>query len=209
MSQYETDDEKVESIKKWWKENGMSVVAGVVIGLAGVYGWRAWNDYRGNVGAQASAAFEQLVASADAGQTDSAAKQEEILVAKYGSTPYPALGALVGAKAHYEKGDAAAAMAALQQVIAKAPDPAFRRLAALRLARIQFAEGQMDAAAATIDAHDDSQAFTGDFAVVRGDIAAARGEFAKARAEYEKAIAAGASLPQLIRLKLDNLPATG
>ena len=129
----------------------MSVAAGIAIGLAGVYGWRAWNDYRSSVGAQASAAFEQLVVSADAGQADSAAKQQEILAEKYGSTPYPALGALVAAKALYEQGDAAAAMGALQQVIAKAPDPALARLAALRLARIQFAEGQLDAAAATID----------------------------------------------------------
>ena len=207
MSEYETDDEKVESIKKWWKENGLSVAAGVIIGLAGVYGWRAWNDYRAGVGAQASAAFEELAASAAAGQLESAAKQEEILVAKFASTPYPALGALVTAKALYDKGDAAAAMAALQRVIGKAPDPALLRLAALRLARIQFAEGQLDAAVATVDAHDDSQAFAGDFAAVRGDIAAARGDRAGARAEYEKAITAGASLPQLIQLKLDNLPA--
>ncbi|MBS1202965.1 MAG: hypothetical protein H6R22_1474, partial [Chromatiaceae bacterium] len=49
----------------------------------------------------------------------------------------------------------------------------------------------------------------GDFAAVRGDIAAARGDIAQAREEYEKAIAAGSGLAELIRLKLDNLPAAG
>lgn len=209
MSEYETDDEKVESIKKWWKENGLSVAAGLGLGLAVVFGWRAWNDYRSNVGASASAAFEQLVVSAEQGQADSAVKQAEILSSEFGSTPYPALGSLVIAKVLYEKGDAAGAITALQRVIAKAPDPALTRLAGLRLARIQLAQGQADAAAATVAAHDDGKAFAGDFAAVRGDIAAARGDHAKARAEYEKAIAAGAGLPQLIRLKLDNLPAAG
>jgi predicted negative regulator of RcsB-dependent stress response len=72
-----------------------------------------------------------------------------------------------------------------------------------------LSNGQTDAAASTLAAHDNGVDFAGDFAAVRGDIAAARGDTAAARAEYEKAIAAGASMPQVIRLKLDNLPAAG
>ena len=209
MSQYETDDEKVEAIKKWWKENGTSVVAGVVIGLAVVFGWRGWTGYRDSVGAQASAGFEQLLTSASQGEIESATKRAELLHQDYGSTPYAALGSLVAAKVRYESGDVAGAIAELQRVIAKAPDPALGRLAGLRLARIQVAEGQLDAAQSTVSAHDDGQSFAGDFAAVRGDIAAARGDPVKARQEYEKAIAAGTGLSQLIRLKLDNLPAPG
>jgi len=209
VSEYETDDEKVESIKKWWKENGMSVVGGVAIGLAVVFGWRSWTDYRNGVGAQASAAFEQLMISAAAGEAESTAKQAQILDQQYGATPYPALGALVAARVLYESGDAPAAMTALQRLLVKAPDPALTRLAALRLARIQLALGQLDAAAATVAAHDDGAAFAGDFAAVRGDLAAARGDSAAARAAYEQAITAGTGLPQLIRLKLDNLPSAG
>jgi predicted negative regulator of RcsB-dependent stress response len=44
VTPYETDDEKVEAIKKWWKDNGISVATGVVIGLAVVFGWRAWGN---------------------------------------------------------------------------------------------------------------------------------------------------------------------
>ncbi len=209
MSQYETDDEKVEAIKKWWKENGLSVAAGVAIGLAAVFGWRAWTGYRDSVAGAASADFEQLLVSADGGAAESAIKQAELLRDEYGSTPYAALGALVAAKVQYESGNAAGAMAILQGVISDAPDPALATLAALRMARIQVAEGHLDAAAATVQAHDDGAAFAGDFAAVRGDIAAARGDTAKARDEYEKAIAAGSGLSQLIRLKLDNLPAAG
>lgn len=209
MSQYETDEEKVEAIRKWWKENGTSVIAGVVIGLALVFGWRGWIQYRDGVRAQASAGFEQVLASVDLGQTESATEGAERLNQEFGSTPYAALGSLVAAKARYEAGDTAGAVAQLQRVLAKAPDPALSRLAAVRLARIQVADGQLEAAAATVQAHDDGLAFAGDFAAVRGDIAAARGDLVKAREEYERAIAAGTGLPQLIRLKLDNLPAPG
>jgi predicted negative regulator of RcsB-dependent stress response len=209
VTPYETDDEKVEAIKKWWKDNGISVATGLVIGLALVFGWRAWGNYRDSVGSQASAAFEQLATNADAGQAEAVAKQAELLHQDFGSTPYPALGDLIAAKVLYEKGDSPGAIAALQRVLADAPDPAMSRLAALRLARIQLSDGQTDAAASTLAAHDNGVDFAGDFAAVRGDIAVARGDAATARAEYEKAIAAGASMPQVIRLKLDNLPAAG
>jgi predicted negative regulator of RcsB-dependent stress response len=209
VTPYETDDEKIEAIKKWLKNNGAAVVTGVVLGLAIVFGWRAWNGYRDGVGAHASAAYDRVVASAESGQVESATKQAELLGKDYRSTPYPALAELVVAKASYDKGDSPGAIAALQRAIAAAPDPAFARLAALRLARIQLSDGQPDAAAATLKSHDNGTDFAGDFAAVRGDIAVAKGDFKEARAQYEKALAAGPSLPQVVRLKLDNLPAAG
>ncbi len=207
---YETDEEKVEAIKKWWKENGLSVIAGALIGLGAIYGWRFWLDYRDSVAAQASTAFEQLLMTAGgATQAEGVAERADLIREEFGSTPYVALSALVAAKALYEAGDAAAAMAALEDVVADAPDPALTRIAALRLARIQVAEGQLEAAAHTITTNDVSPAFAGEFAAVRGDIAAARGDVAAARTAYQQAIEQGTGLSQLIRLKLDNLPSAG
>jgi predicted negative regulator of RcsB-dependent stress response len=206
---YETDEEKVEAIKKWWKDNGLSVVAGAVIGLVAIYSWRYWVDHRNTVAGQASSAFEQLMTAAASSKVDVVSKQATVLNDDFGSTPYASLGSLVLAKTLYEAGKAQEAMSALQDIIASAPDPALARIAALRLARIQVAEGQLDAAAKTVSAHDDSKAFAGEFAIVRGDIAAARGDHAAARAAYEQAIEKGTGLSQLIRLKLDNLPAAG
>lgn len=211
---YETDEEKVEAIKKWWKDNGPSVVAGVVLGLVAIYGWRYWVDYRNSVAGEASAAFEQLITLASANgdattRSKAVAEQAKSLQDDYGSTPYPALGALVAARTLYEAGKIAEAKAELQSVIAAAPDPAFARIAALRLARLQVAEGDLDGATRTLAAHDGGTAFAGEFAAVRGDIALARGDTAAARKAYEEAIARGASLSQIIRLALDNLPAAG
>ena len=31
MDVYKTEEEQVEAIKKWWQENGKSIIAGVVI----------------------------------------------------------------------------------------------------------------------------------------------------------------------------------
>ncbi|AHF04645.1 hypothetical protein MARPU_12920 [Marichromatium purpuratum 984] len=207
---YQTDEEKAEAIKKWWRDNGVAVFAGLALGLVIIFGWRYWTEYRNDHAAQASTHFEQMLYSAeDADAATVLAKQSEQLDADFGATPYAALGALVAAKGLYRAGEAEAAIARLERVIEDAPDAALARLAALRLARIQLAEGALDAAESTIATHDDSPEFSADFAAVRGDLAAARGDLDAAREAYETAIEGGAALSQLIQLKLDNLPSAG
>ena len=44
MENYDSEQEQVEDIKKWWKENGRSVIAGLVIGLGGMVGWKSWDQ---------------------------------------------------------------------------------------------------------------------------------------------------------------------
>jgi predicted negative regulator of RcsB-dependent stress response len=98
---------------------------------------------------------------------------------------------------------------ALKAAIDDAPDPPLASLAALRLARVQLDQGDLDAAAATIAKHAGDKAFAGDFAALRGDIAAARGHTDEARAAYREALDAGAGNARLIELKLQDLPADG
>lgn len=209
MISYETDEERAEALKKWWKENGFSVVAGVVIGLGAIFGWRAWNDYRDSVGQQASAAFEQLLASAETGDSESALAQSKLLTDEYSSTAYATLAALVEARIELEKGNPAGARSALEQAIASSPDPGITHVATLRLARVLIARGDLQTAADLVEKHEVSGGFAGAFAAVRGDIALAQGRITDARTAYEEAIAAGAPDPDRVRLKLDNLPPAG
>ena len=57
---YATDEERVEELKKWWKENGKSVIFGIVLGLSILFGWRWWGDYQLNQSLQASTLYTQL-----------------------------------------------------------------------------------------------------------------------------------------------------
>jgi predicted negative regulator of RcsB-dependent stress response len=207
LSTYETDEEKVEALKKWWKDNGTSVVAGVVIGLGSVFGWRAWVQHQDSVGQQASAAFEQLMASVQGGAADSARAQARLLNEEFDGTPYAALASLLRSRVELEAGDQSAARAALERAVESAPDPAVARIAALRLIRLQIAAGDLEAASATIARHDDGGAFAAELDALRGDIAMAEGRTREAREAYTRAIAAGAANAELLRLKLDSLPA--
>ncbi len=207
MADLQTDDEKVEAIKKWWKDNGVSVVAGVAIGLGSVIGWRAWVNHENSVSQQASIAFEQVLASSAAGAGESAEKQAEILIDEYPGTPYAMFADLATAKVRVAAGDFAGAATALNSAIEQAPDPGLATLTALRLARVLIQSGEPDKAAALIDKHDDGGPFAPDFAALRGDIAAAQGNTDAARTAYREAIDGGAGNARLLELKLQDLPA--
>ncbi len=44
MNFYDSEEQQVEAIKDWWKENGKAVIFGAVIGLGGLFGWRYYQD---------------------------------------------------------------------------------------------------------------------------------------------------------------------
>ena len=208
MSELQTDEEKVEAIKQWWKENGTSVVTGIAIGLGVVIGWQQWGAYQDRKGQQASAAFEQLLIAAPE-NAQSALKQAVLIEDEHGSTPYATFATLVSAKVQLSNGDIAVAQQAYQQVIDKAPDPALSRIATLRLVRLLLSEGAVDEAAGIVAKSDVGGSFAGDFAAVRGDIAVAGQRLDEARQAYQQALDDGTTLPDLIQLKLDNLPPAG
>lgn len=203
---YETEEQQVEALKQWWKENGTSVIAGVVIGLIGVFGWRAWTNHRNTVAAQASNLFDQLVMSVETGKADVAASQATLLRSDYESTPYAAFAELMEARMRYEQGDIMSAKEALRQAIEKAPDAAFATMGVLRLARLQISAGEYEAATDLLTRYPAPPAFAAEYAALRGDIARAQGDIEEARQAYQQALAGKVGNTDLVQLKLDNLP---
>lgn len=206
MTELRTDEETVEIIKKWWQTNGVAVIAGVVIGLVVVFGYRAFNDHRETNREQASLAFEQVLAATVNGDAEQAERQAARLGEAFGGSVYVTLGDLALARARVEANDLEGAAAALRTALARAPAPPLASLAALRLARVEFAQGNLAAATEVISRHDDGSTFGGDFAALRGDIAAAEGRFDDARSAYRQALDQGAALARVVALKLNDLP---
>jgi predicted negative regulator of RcsB-dependent stress response len=203
MSEYQTEEEQIEAIKRWWKENGTSVIAGLVIGLGGVFGWQAWGNYRDRVGAEAALAFNQLVAAVDRGDNTSAIKQAELMRSDYGDSSYAVFSALAEARVKLDEGDAGSAISRLQWAIEHAGDPTLKQLVQLNLARILLNEGDIDGAEKLVTS--DQGGFAGEFAVIRGDIALARGDKVAAAAAYNQAMTQEVSNRNLLQMKLDDL----
>ena len=60
MEQY-TDDERVEDLKKWWHENGVSIIVGIALGVAAIFGWRYWISHRDAQAERASLAYDRFI----------------------------------------------------------------------------------------------------------------------------------------------------
>ncbi|MES9943684.1 MAG: tetratricopeptide repeat protein [Candidatus Thiodiazotropha sp.] len=204
MSEYQTEEEQVEAIKRWWKENGTSVIAGLVIGLGGVFGWQAWGSYKDRIGAEAAIAFNQMVAAVDRGDKPSAVKQAELMRSDYDNS-YGIFAAMAEARVKLDEGDVATAITRLEWASQNADNPALKQLVQLNLARLLINQGELDSAEKLVAS--EQGGFAGEFAVIRGDIAFARGDRAAAAAAYAQAMALEVSDRNLLQMKLDDLAA--
>ena len=64
MNEYETEEQQLEALKKWWKENATSLILGLAIGVSGLFGWRYYLDQNHMHAVMASDMYMQLVQSA-------------------------------------------------------------------------------------------------------------------------------------------------
>ncbi|MCU7893296.1 MAG: tetratricopeptide repeat protein [Candidatus Thiodiazotropha sp. (ex Ustalcina ferruginea)] len=206
MSVYQTEEEQVEAIKRWWKENGTSVIAGLVIGLGGVFGWQAWGNYQDRIGGDAALAFSQMLGAVERADSTSAVKQAELMRANFDSSSYAVFAALAEARLKIDEGDVAIAKSRLEWAKQQADNPALKQLVQLNLARILLDEGELDAADKLVASSEGG--FAGEFAAVRGDIAFARGDKASAAAAYTQAMTLEVNNPSLLQMKLDDLAVT-
>ncbi|HRD66054.1 MAG TPA: tetratricopeptide repeat protein [Candidatus Competibacter sp.] len=202
MEQY-TDDERVEDLKKWWKENGTSIIVGIALGLIAIFGWQYWNSYRNAKAEQVSKAYDAFVAAAEKPDAEQARQSGQALLAEFPKSPYAALTALRLAKLALDGSDTATATQRLEWVIDNAKLDELKDIARLRLARLLFAAGRPEDAEQQL-ARVATASLTAEREELRGDLALAGNDPTKARTAYTAALTAGGG-NSMLQLKLDNL----
>jgi predicted negative regulator of RcsB-dependent stress response len=210
VDEYLSEREQAEQLKTWLRANWIWLFAGVALALGGFYGSRWWESRQAG---RSLAAEERMTAMLDAlsrNQREEALKVAGELTGDYAGTPYADQATLVLARLDIEGGDLAAAAAKLARVMESSRDPELSLVARLRLARVQLAQGEHDAALATLD----SVASTGvdaRIAELRGDALYAKGDHAGALAAFRQAQEAAAGAPpglvdgELLSYKIDEL----
>lgn len=214
MSELRTDEEQAELIKKWWSENGSSVVTTVAVAVAGVVGWNFWQDQKQATGEAASATYSQLVQLAaqenDAVQGEMQTLAEQ-LKSEYADTAYADFGSLFIARLAADNGDYDAAAAELRGLIASADSEAVRQTATARLAAVLIQQGKADEALAVLPETADA-AYAPQIEEARGDALYLKGELNNARDAYLRAMDAAQTLGQTnttLQRKIDTLVAAG
>lgn len=202
-----TEEQEAEKARQWVRENGLFIVAGVVLGLGGLFGWQAWEDTRLETSGDASVVWEQLRAAADGQRYNEVDETLAILEADFAATPYLDQARLMVARIRLEQNDTEAALEQLEQVAAGGRDPQLRRLAELRQAQIVISAGDYEAALALLgDA--EATALAGLFHELRGDALYGSGDYAGARDEYQAALdadTAGGIDRSFVQMKLDDV----
>ncbi|MGB5179580.1 MAG: tetratricopeptide repeat protein [Gammaproteobacteria bacterium] len=202
-----TDEEKLAEVKKWWGENGGSIITGVVLGLAVLFGGKAWFAYQQRNAETASNLYTTLMTAMEGGDNQVVTERAGMLISDYNGTPYATLAALALARINIESGELAAARSHLQWVLDNSDSDIMRETARLRMAHVMMAMDDLDGALALLEQAAPGTPFDPLYAEVRGDIAFARGDQAEANRAYQEALAATASdAPgrHLLQLKYDS-----
>jgi predicted negative regulator of RcsB-dependent stress response len=210
VEEYLSEREQWERIKAWLRENGLWIIAGVVVGAAGLGGWHWYQDYLDSVGSQASAKYTQVMQAFEKGDRTTAFVLLGELERDYASSPYVDQAKLMAARVYVDGGDLDKAAGELQAVTERSKDTELALLALLRLARVQIAQNKADMALATLNGLK-AGAFEPRYHEVLGDAYYAKGDKANALKEYLSAkvgdLSASALDTQGLDLKIDDLTA--
>jgi len=206
----ETEEQQIAQLKKWWSENATSIIFGVAIGLAGVFGSKAWIGYQQGLSERAATIYAVMMQGLDAGNQQRVSERADTLITEYSSTPYASLAALALAKIQLQEGDLEAAASQLQWVLDNGGVDVVNDTARLRLARVLVAQQRLDDAEVLLAQPRSTTAFDSLYDEVAGDIHSARGNAAAASESYQHALAATpANNPgyQLLQLKYESVRA--
>lgn len=202
MALHDSEEQQVEAIKEWWKENGKAVILGGVVGLGGLFGWQYYQD---SVMAAKEAASESYAGAIEALNTQgiAAVAETQAFIDTNKDTDYAALAALQLAKVQVEAGKLDDALAQLNWVKSTSQDEALLPLVTYRVARIMAEQQQLDAALDELEAIKQAS-WAGRVAELKGDILLRKGDTAAAYSAYTEAQQAG-DASQAIQMKLDDL----
>lgn len=206
MATHLDDEEDLEKLKTWWRENWVALVGGLVIGFGAIGGWEGYKSWRDGRAETASQMYEELKKNLEASKTEDANQIVARLKTDFASTPYAAAAALTAAQTEVQAGQLDAAAANLGWVVTNAKDEGLVQVARLRHARVLFAQDKPDEALKALSG--DAGSFASLYEELRGDIQLAKGDAGAARSSYEKALAAatdGAANKTLLQQKLDDL----
>lgn len=216
MASYASDEEQIEALKRWWNENGTSLITGIIIVLVVLFGSRQWQSYRLGNAETASDLYESIVglAAQDREQTLSDDLMAEMNTAydrlrnEFANSIYSRYAALViaGNSVHHENYEQAAAeltwvMENPELGFMRSTEPEMLLSARLRLARVRLAQGMAQEALDLVTAVDPGDLAAG-YLEAQGDAYLQLGQDEQARSAYERAIIQAPDNAGFIELKL-------
>lgn len=194
-----TEEEQIAAIKDWWKENGIKLVAAIVVAAVGYFGYQGWQDkveqeshaasdlYLELQGAIVSSASVQgSVSEIDLQRIQQVGVIADRLQNEYSDNGYAVLGAISAARAAADRDDYIEAITRLEWALEADNDSSTQQLVTHRIAVAKAALGETDEALRLLSGEDEH--FAAVYAESRGDIYRQIGDTEAAKTQYELAI---------------------
>lgn len=207
MTEYLTEQEQIDLLKNWIKQYSVVILAGVVIAIIAITGWRYWQHHQFKTLAHASSVYDEMLTMR--AQNDPAATllQAEKLFTHYPRTTYAQIAAFMLTRDAIVKKDYPTAAKQLHWVLDHSNIPSIRQIARIRLARVLIADKKPEEGVKVLQQVED-KSFNGLTDEVKGDAYLAMKNLAMARQSYQQALS---ELPNaevirpLLQMKYDNL----
>lgn len=194
-----TEDEQAEQIKKWLRENGPQIVAGIVMGLSGIWGFDYYNNYQYEQSINARAAYLSVVSNPNSPTLAT-------LKSDHKDSDYTQQSVLMMAKHAVSAGNYQQAIEHLSPLL-KAENEFIANTAKLRSAAIYLQMSNHDQALSVLGTDEDS-AFNALYNHTKGDIYLAQNNIDSAKKHYQLALgqlSTDSELRNLIQIKLNDL----
>jgi len=204
-----TEDEQLARVRKWWKDNGTSIITGVVLGLILIVGYNWWQSHQRNMALEASDIFSQLL---DASESEDIDKQTELAMQLKNDHPkldYTAKALILSSTSQMKAGKADEAKGNLQWVIENSKQVDNQMIASYKLARQLYREGAYDQALELVDI-ESKAGFASQYFELIGDLHQKKSDLGKAQEAYLKAMelisptSAASGYSDILQLKINN-----
>ncbi len=186
MDIHATEEEQVEAIKKWVKDNGLWIVVGAAVGWGAVAGYRYIENEKVVHQQAASYTYDQLVKSATAEGNGEIDSYQSKLTTEFSDTVYADLARLQVAKVAVTNAKYDEAEKTLKAVMTAQKGFPLAHVAELRLAKVMTQQGKGEEALAMLDKASKGE-FAANYHYVMGDINAFLGNQDAAGNNYKKA----------------------
>jgi len=187
LSDYVTEEQQIEALKRWWKEYGLSIVVGVTLAIVVIFGWRFYQNYETRGAQQASILYTRMTIDVLNNQKQDAVIQAKSLRANFTGTPYAKIAALTLARYAVLQNKLDEAVSQLHWVVKHASSKVLVQLARLRLARIYIVQNKTAEALGLLK-HIKDASLAGLVAEAQGDAYTKLGDVNKAQAMYRLAL---------------------
>ena len=184
----ESGDESKEMLAEWWHDNGKYLIAGAILGIMAIGGWKGWGYYTETRALGAAMQYEEIIDYIALEDAQEATQILNTLRDKYAATTYSAFASFAMAKFKIDQGQLEEAVVDLRWVTEHAQYEELRSLAWVRLARVLLELGQTEEANEIVLTYTFPRGIEELAAEVYGDYSVRQGNYEQAREAYQNAI---------------------